>query len=423
MTMNNTVFESERAVLGCVIQYPDLFGEYVPRLSMDLFTSDSHRDMYQAILSAYKKTSGNYDQALIIAGLKDSDTREELLTCCQTVFRSTNLDAHMQALQEAAQKRFIYERIEYAIADDTLTPDKLQEIHDIAVDAYAPDLRDYGGAEYDRYIDSLSKPVDTLYTRFKRLDSLTGGLRRGTLTIIGARPSVGKTTFALNIVQNMTSYGRTAAFFSLEMTQEMIFEKLAMRGCRVDSSTLHHQPDEKIRHRISEYFDTSGARRRLIVIDDITTVESISGYILSKKPDVAVIDYAQIVQTLRREENTRTKIDYISSTLKQAAKRTGCRVILLSQLRRPDSNLTKPKPPTMADLKESSGLEQDGDYIFLLSRPYAQDKTFDNEHDRYIYPPNEAQLLVEKNKFGSTGMIELNFDGAHQSFTEIWKER
>ena len=421
--MNSKTYESERAVLGCVTLFPELFGKYVPQLSMDLFTSDSHRDTYQAILSAYKKTSGHYDQALIISGLKDADSRVELISCCQGyAFRATNISAHLQALQEAAQQRFIREQIEYAMIDDSLTPSKLQEIHDVAVNGYAPDTKDYG-ADYDRYLTSLSKPVDALYTRFSNLDRLVGGLRRGTLTIIGARPSVGKTTLALNIVQNIVSYGRTATFFSLEMTADMIFEKLAMRGCRIDSATLHHQPDENTRRRVSEYFENSGAKSRLSVIDDMSAVENICGHILSKKPDVAVIDYAQIVQTLRREENTRVKIDYISAQLKQTAKRTGCRVILLSQLRRPDSSATKPKPPTMADLKESSGLEQDGDYIFLLSRPYAQDKSYDSAQGRYIYPPNEAKLLIEKNKFGSTGMIDLNFDGTHQDFTEVHYER
>lgn len=422
--MNIKTFESERAVLGCVALFPDLFGDYIPQLSMDLFTSDSHRDIYQAILSTYKKTADNYDQALIISGLRDTDSKTELIICCQEyAFRTTNISAHLQALQEAAQRRFIREQIELALIDDSLTPNRLKEIHDIAVDGYSPDMKAYGSADYDRYIKSLSDPIDTLYTRYANLDKLVGGLRRGTLTIIGARPSVGKTTLALNIVQNMVAYGRTAAFFSLEMTREMIFEKLALRGCRVDSATLHHQPDEQTRQRISEYLESSGAKSRLSVIDDKTAVENVCGYILSKKPDVAVVDYAQIVQTLRREESTRTKIDFISSQLKQTAKRTGCRVILLSQLRRPDSNITKPKPPTMSDLKESSGLEQDGDYIFLLSRPYAQDKSYDNTQGRFIYPPNEAKLLIEKNKFGSTGMIELNFDGTHQDFTEVYYDR
>ena len=200
----------------------------------------------------------------------------------------------------------------------------------------------------------------------------------------------------------------------------MIFEKLAVRGCQLDYSALRSDIEQETRDRIADYFAESELRDNLTVIDDITTIEAICAYILSVKPDVAVIDYVQIVSTMRRFDNVRVKIDYISAQLKQVAKRTGCRVILLSQLRRSESGVIK--PPTMSDLKESSGLEQDGDYILMLFRPHAQDKSYNRDEKRYIYPPNESAVYIEKNKFGRTGQIELNFNGSQQTFTEVWKE-
>jgi replicative DNA helicase len=131
---------------------------------------------------------------------------------------------------------------------------------------------------------------------------------------------------------------------------------------------------------------------------------------MSGKPDVVVIDYVQIVRTMKgfTGDNKRLQIDYISAELKSIAKRTGCCVILLSQLKRTE----KVEQPTMADLKESGGLEQDGDYIFMLYRPYAQDKSAG-------YNPETTTLFIEKNKFGEVGRISLKFNGRYQRFTEV----
>ena len=115
----------------------------------------------------------------------------------------------------------------------------------------------------------------------------------------------------------------------------------------------------------------------------------------------------QIITSLKHHENVRTKIDYISSELKRTAKKTNTCIILLSQLTRNNK-----EAPTMSDLKESGGLEQDGDYIALLHRPYVLNKS-----DSSILP-TMAQLLLDKNKFGRTGVIDLYFDGSIQRFTE-----
>ena len=166
---------------------------------------------------------------------------------------------------------------------------------------------------------------------------------------------------------------------------------------------------------LREVFEETGLTENLRIIDNISTVEDICDYITREKLDLAVVDYVQIVETLKKEDTVRTKIDYISGRLKQAAKRSRCRVILLSQLKRPESGIVK--PPTMNDLKESSGLEQDGDYIIMLYRPYVQDKSF-TEAGGYKYKPYESAALLEKNKFGFIGECKLFFDGAHQDFRE-----
>ena len=413
-------FDNERVILGCLTLFPEQYADRVPTLSADLFADHAHRDIFAAILSAYKINS-SYDVALIASRLKDQEHKPELVACAQVAFKTSPFEEHFRLLMAAAQERFIREQLADSLLNGTPSPEKLREISDIADSAYNTDKETDRSAVYDRYVDSLGKSRDVLYTRYRELDRILGGIRRGTLTIIGARPSVGKTTYSLNIAQNMAQYGRKTAFFTIEMTSDMIMEKLAARGCQLDYSALRGTVEADTRRRIREYFTDSHIRDNLTVIDDITTVEAICSYILSTKPDAAVIDYVQIVQTMRRFDNIRLRIDYISAQLKQTAKRSGCRIILLSQLRRADGDTVK--PPTMSDLKESSGLEQDGDYILMLFRPHAQDKTYIKAENRYKFPPNEAAVYIEKNKFGRTGLIELSFDGAHQTFSEVHKER
>ena len=417
--MINT-FDNERVILGCLVLFPELYADRLPKLSADLFADSAHRDIFKAILRAYQQTP-SYDPALIRSHLQEPDNSAELFHCGEVAQQTAPFDEHYRLLMSAAQERFIREQLADRLLDGTPSPDQLREICDTADSAYSTDKEIDRRPDYDRYVEALGKPRDILYTRYRELDNIIGGIRRGTLTIIGARPSVGKTTYALNIAQNMADYGRKVAFFTLEMTKDMIFEKLAARGCQLDYSALRGDIEHETRDRIADYFNSSELRDHLSVIDDINTIEAISAYILSTKPDAAVIDYAQIVSTMRRFDNVRVKIDYISAQLKQVAKRTGCRVILLSQLRRSESGVIK--PPTMSDLKESSGLEQDGDYILMLFRPHAQDKSYNRDEKRYIYPPNESAVYIEKNKFGRTGQVELNFNGSQQTFTEVWKER
>ena len=129
--------------------------------------------------------------------------------------------------------------------------------------------------------------------------------------------------------------------------------------------------------------------------------------ISEEKPSLAVVDFMQIISAVGKFENVRSRIDYISSLFKRTAKTTGCVIIVLSQL----SRMGK-EAPTMSDLKESGGLEQDGDYIALLHRPYVLNK---NENECI---PEDTQLLLDKNKFGRTGKIDLWFDLKHQKFYE-----
>lgn len=257
------------------------------------------------------------------------------------------------------------------------------------------------------FVTSVVKKEELLKTGFSGLDYTLGGLRKGTLFTVGARPSVGKTSFAVNIANNVYSSGKKVMFFSLEMSSNMIYERFFANYFNVDYSKFIRKELEL--ETLKKIGDTlNETKERLFILDDIYNVENICNAIMEEKPDLAVIDFVQIISTTQKFSDMRLKIDYISYMLKRTAKTTGTVIMVLSQLSRSGK-----EAPTMSDLKESGGLEQDGDYIVLLHRPYVLKKDVE-------IPPGKTEVLVDKNKFGRTGKIDMLFDLDRQSFSEIY---
>ena len=192
-------------------------------------------------------------------------------------------------------------------------------------------------------------------------------------------------------------------FVSLEMTAGMIYDRIVADIADINYAkcVAHEVETSKIQTVID-------GLKNLKVVDDLTTVEDIRDLIYAETPDLIVIDYMQIVNTKVVFDNSRQRIDYISRTLKATAKETGTQIIALSQITR-----TGKEKPTMSDLKESGGLEQDSDYIILLHRDYVNDKS------NVAVDSKETIVTLDKNKFGSCGELDMDFDGAKQRFTEI----
>ncbi|MBQ1777653.1 MAG: DnaB-like helicase C-terminal domain-containing protein [Acidaminococcaceae bacterium] len=251
----------------------------------------------------------------------------------------------------------------------------------------------------EKYLADYGKEIRLIPTGFPELDKLLGGgLAVGTVAAIGARPSVGKTTFSLNIAA--ANPDKKVLFFSIEMTARMIYDRLIADKAEVlyTDAISHKVPLTTAKAVLDKY-------PSLLLVDDVSHVESIADRIYSEKPDVVIIDFVQIVTSERRFVDNRQRIDYISQRLKQAVKAVGCCLIILSQLTRAGKD-----KPTMSDLKESGGLEQDSDYVLLLHRPYVQDKT-NSEHR-----PEDTTVICDKNKFGQTGELPFIFEGQYQRF-------
>ncbi|MBR4748646.1 MAG: AAA family ATPase [Abditibacteriota bacterium] len=247
-----------------------------------------------------------------------------------------------------------------------------------------------------------------LYTGINPMDTLLGGLRLGNVSILGAEPSTGKTALALNIAMNALSRGRKVLFFSLEMSDVQLMERLVAATGKLDYDSIANKHLDSAGQKL--FADTALSLLkdgRLYIWDTVYFVEQMAERIVALKPDLVLVDFLQFCRTGWQANSTADRLEYIVSEFKRVAKLPYCQchIMLLSQ----PSRQAGQEKQSMFALKGSSAIEQGGDVIMLLDRPAVRD---------IRQSPERASVKIAKNKFGRTGLIDLYFDGDHQRFRE-----
>lgn len=363
------------------------------------FEDETAREIYQT-LSDLCRRHPEADETVLLSALtkEQQKTTVALLdTMMAPNIAKTHLDDTLAAMKSLRDDRRLRRAVTELSISKSIQPGDIRQLSQLADEM----SRTAAMSSAESYLLHYGDQQVQFSTGFASLDSLlNGGFAAGTLATIGARPSTGKTTFAINIVSHEPN--RKVLFFSLEMTSGMIYDRLVSDIADVEYHLAfrHRLPMETVRAVVEQY-------PQLTIVDNITDVETIVELIYTHRPEMVIVDYVQIVTSNRRFVDNRQRIDYISQALKQAAKSTGCCIVTLSQLTRAGKD-----KPTMSDLKESGGLEQDCDYVILLHRPYVNDKS-DSK-----YEPSDTTAILDKNKFGGTKELKLYFDGRYQRFTE-----
>lgn len=254
---------------------------------------------------------------------------------------------------------------------------------------------------------------------YTQLDELTSGFQKGELIIVAGRPGMGKTSFALNVAENIAVRGKLpVAIFSLEMTGEQLAQRLLSSCGRVNQNqikrgTLTHEEMNQL------YLALNKLREAPIFIAETPGINVIDlkAKVRRLKDQIGdlgmvVIDYVQIMSGLRenRNSNRAQEIADISRSLKALALELNVPIILLSQLNR-EVESRQDKRPNIADLRESGALEQDADIILLLYR--------DDYYDTESRDKGLAELNIAKNRSGSTGMVKLVFNGKITRFDNL----
>lgn len=252
-------------------------------------------------------------------------------------------------------------------------------------------------------------------TGFANLDRMTAGLQKSDLILLAARPSMGKTALALNIATNAAKSGSSVAVFSLEMSKAQLVQRIVSMESLVESNKLRtgdllDDDWSKLANSMNLVSETN------IFIDDtpgITLFEAMSKCRRLKTEkgfDLIIIDYLQLMQGDSKSESRQQEISALSRGLKGLAREMDCPVLLLSQLSRAPEMRTDHRP-ILSDLRESGAIEQDADVVMLLYR----DEYYDKESEK----KGIAEVIIAKQRNGSTGTVELAWIDRFTKFSDI----
>ena len=433
--------EAEQAVLGGLLLDNSTWDSIADRLRAEDFYRRDHQLIFEAILDLSQKgqpsdavtvaerlaSTGLADETgglAYLAGLaRDTPTAENIKAYADIVRERSLLRNLIRVSGEIAGSA--YENEGKAAAD--LVDEAERRIFEIAElgrrqgAGFAP-VRDVLGATIDRLdlLHASQGQLTGLSTGYTELDKMTAGLQPGDLIIVAGRPSMGKTTLALNIAENAAiAANKPVAVFSMEMSREQLAFRMISSLGRVDQGHMRtgmfgDEDWARINSAIAQmksapvYIDDSAsltptevrARARRLARD----CEKLGGL------GLIVIDYLQLMQVAGNKENRATEISEISRSLKALARELKVPVIALSQLNRGVEQRTD-KKPVMSDLRESGAIEQDSDLILLIYR-------------EEVYEPDTprkgiADIIIAKQRNGPTGEVHLTFLGKYTRFENL----
>jgi len=434
--------EAEQSVLGCILMDQDLQSELITDITTDDLYIEAHKDIFTAMCEIYGQSKPI--DLVTLSDKLDSSGKLELvggisyLTDLTSVIPSTaNYRSYLEIVKRDGTLRKLIRSANKILEDSYASSDSdaslsLAEklVYDISAEhdtsTLTPITDNFGDVLHK--FEEISKDANAfagLKSGFKMMDEYTNGFRRGNLIILAARPSNGKTTLAMNIVENCAMQsGAVCAVFALEMTKEELAQRMLCSVSGVDNGdAIRGNLDDEGWQRLW------AARKKLaetkIFVDDtsITTPAEILSKCRRLKSkqglDLIVVDHIQLMEITKagkRSDNRQQEITEISRNLKMIAKELDVPVIALSQLSRQVTG-RKGQKPVLSDLRESGSIEQDADIVMFIHRP---DKVAEeDEIAKGKVMKNVAEILIEKNRAGSIGSFELLFKGGNTKFVDM----
>jgi len=417
--------DAERGLLGAILLHNALFDDVGPLLRDDDFALPAHQRVFRALSEMRLR-----NQTMDLVTVTDLLQQKGELEAVGGAGKLAELVAGLPVLDSAEH----YARI---VRDKSVLRRVIQQASQIIASAYASpedaetvltqaeqsilqvgertlqgslvSLKDYSKTAMDT-LEKLSQRgehVTGVPTGFGQLDDLTSGLQRSDLIILAARPSVGKTAFALSLALNAARHGRTVALFSLEMSAEQLFFRLLAMESRVDLQKLRtgRIPKDQ-RGTVSQAFVR--LEKMPVYIDDspLLNVLEMGAKLRRLKRthglDMAVVDYLQLMRGAGKFENRNQEVSSISRGLKALAKELELPLVALSQLSRASEKRGENKEPILSDLRDSGSIEQDADLVLFLHR-----NTLPRPEDADAQ--SRARLIVAKQRNGPTDSVQLTF--------------
>ncbi|MBE6729914.1 MAG: replicative DNA helicase [Ruminococcaceae bacterium] len=432
-------FEAEQGVLASILVDPNCIVDVIPNLKEDYFYIPNHKVIYRTLMDMANdnikidfiilldrlKKEGLYDKAGGKAYLTDLIQSEASSANVMTYVGIVRERYYARALI-VASRDIINDATENIMDAGKLLEKAEQRIYEIREGRSIQGLEHIKGVIENETFDRLMKMSNPetrndyigIPTGIGGLDKMITGLNKSDLIILGARPGMGKTSFALNIVRNVAmNSGKRVAVFSLEMSRDQLAQRLLSSEAAIKSEKLRTgnlEPDEWTRLGDA----AAHLRDAEIYLDEssnITVPEMKAKLRRMGNVGLVVVDYLGLMHSARQIDNRVQEISDITRGLKIMAKELMVPVLVCAQLSRGTESKGSSHKPALSDLRDSGSIEQDADIVLFLYR----EKYYDNEKKdgEEKGDPNKAECIVAKNRHGEIGTVELYWDGRYTRFT------
>ncbi len=437
--------EAEQAVLGSILVDPSCLSQAAVYITPESFFLPQHSAIFEAMITI--DSTGKVIDPLVILDLlvqqnvyDNAAGRNYLFQLAESVPSTANVEMYAKIVREKFYMRTLInissETIENAVAQqetaDALLDNAEQKIYNIRQGKTSNAPSKLKDIIVNNVYDTLKKITGEdkeLYkgytTGYSDLDKVLTGLNRSDLILIGARPAMGKTSFALNLARNVAALGkRKVLFFSLEMTKEQLAMRVLGTEARVSSMKMRNgniSQDEWIRLGMA----TSALNDCELYFDDTSSITVPEMKAKTRRlggVECVIIDYLGLIKGSTKTENRVQEVSEITRNLKMMAKELNIPIICCAQLSRGTEGRGKSHRPQLSDLRESGSIEQDADIVMMLYRPdYYKGEREDDEPEAPQQDANIAEVIVVKNRHGETGTVEFAFDGEHTLFLQLEK--
>ena len=433
--------EAEQSVLGSLILDKDAIIKIADLITADDFYEEKHRIIYQAVIKLYDERA-SIDILTVGNKLEEGSSLEKIggMSYLTTLVNSVPSSAHVVHYANIVRRKGTLRRLISQATDivslgyqedtdlETLLDSAEQKLFSVSQKYLKQNFVSISEILHETFdrLDELHRERGKLRgipTGFTDLDSKLGGLQKSDLIILAARPSMGKTSLALDIVRGTAvQHKKSVAVFSLEMSKDQLVDRLLSAEAEVDlwkmrtgklSDVGANNDFERIGHalgRLSEapiFIDDQGS---LNIMELRTKARRLQA---EHDLDLIIVDYLQLMQG-HSTDNRVQEVSEISRSLKILAKELNIPILALSQLSRAVEQRGGDKKPQLSDLRESGSIEQDADVVMFIYR----DEMYTGKDSK---KPHVAEILIRKHRNGPTGEVELYFDGEKTSFKNLAK--
>ena len=441
----DSVILAEQSLLGALMQEPEKLVEVKAAVDVEDFYDEKNKDIYNAILrldeaEIIPDTTTIFEEINNSGAFKSMDASLYIVELYDITPSTRNIMHYANLVKRYSIYREIRsallsstEEMNQGNADiDSLTAtlfDKVERAMERAKTSQFKNMKDVTNEVFQEIVARMSGEGQNIAipTGFSTLDQLVG-LGKGDLIILAARPSMGKTAFALNIALNVAgknhrdeSEKKTVALFSLEMGADQLVSRMICSEGMLDSEKIKKgtlDNDDMMKLETAVHF----LNQKNIFIEDsafikVNEVKARCKLLKNEHGlDLVVIDYLQLLQGSKRTDNRQQEVSEISRSLKQMARELECPVIALSQLSRSVES-RHDKRPMMSDLRESGSIEQDADIVsFLYRSDYYRSEDADENEVQEPSDVSTVEVIVAKNRNGQTGTAELAFMKRYNRF-------